>query len=243
MRALVGYTGFIGSNLADQSVFDCYYNSSNIEEIRGKHFEEVFFAGLSGVKWKANVNPEEDKKSIDEMVSRLMTVSADRFVHISSIDVYNDHVDVDEDTPPSYSHYPYGSNRAKFEDFVQSRFSDCISVRLPIVFGKGFKKNYLFDLVHKNCLDRVFLENEVQFYDVGDLTTDINFHRKKSRRIVNLATEPVKLCEIVDLYFKDLKSKCSEGSNYFSRMKSKYAVDDYFQDKESILEKIGDFVQ
>ena len=34
-RALIGHTGFVGSNLARQGAFDALYNSSNIESIAG----------------------------------------------------------------------------------------------------------------------------------------------------------------------------------------------------------------
>jgi len=243
MRALVGYTGFIGSNLAEQSKFECHYNTSNIEEIRHKHFKEIFFAGLPGAKWKANANPDEDKRAIDKIISILSTVSVESFTYISTIDVYENHVGVDEDSLTSFGHYPYGSNRAKFEDFVLSRFSECISVRLPIVFGNGFKKNYLFDMINEKNLDGVFLENRVQFYNVSELTGDINIHRSRSRRVVNLATEPVTLDEVVDMHFPSLKNRCAKGSNYSSNMTSKYASNGYFQDKATVLKKIGDFIR
>jgi hypothetical protein len=68
-------------------------------------------------------------------------------------------------------------------------------------------------------------------------------HKKYSRRIVNFATEPVVLEEIVDLYFPNLKDRCVNDSNYSSDMKSKYAFGGYFQNKEVILQKIGEFVK
>ena len=243
MRALIGYTGFIGSNLATQTKFDCYYNTSNIEEIRHKHFKKIFFAGLPGVKWKANANPEEDKSVIDEMISILSTVSVESFTYISTIDVYENHVNVDEDSLTCFGHYPYGANRAKFEDFVLSRFSECISVRLPIVFGRGFKKNYLFDLMNEKNLSDIFLDNKVQFYDVSQLTSDIVIHSSRSRKIVNLATEPVTLDEVVDMHFPSLKNRCVKGSNYSSNMISKYSSNGYFEDKAAVLKKIGDFIR
>lgn len=49
--ALVGYTGkfkfpyqgFVGQNLAQQYSFSHFYNSKNLEEIRGKSFDLVIF--------------------------------------------------------------------------------------------------------------------------------------------------------------------------------------------------------
>ena len=177
------------------------------------------------------------------MITILSTVNVESFTYISTIDVYENHMDVDEDSLTSLEQYPYGANRAKFEDFVLAKFGECIAVRLPIVFGKGFKKNYLFDLLNEKNLNGVFLENKVQFYDVSDLTKDIELHRTQTRRVVNLATEPVKLGEVVDMYFPSLKNRCAKGSNYSSDMISKYALNRYFQDKTSVLKKIGEFVK
>ncbi len=39
MRALIGHTGFVGSNLLKQAEFDRCYNSKNIEEIVDEQFE------------------------------------------------------------------------------------------------------------------------------------------------------------------------------------------------------------
>ena len=41
MKAIVGYTGFVGSNLLQFYAFDKFYNSKNFEEAIGKHFEEI----------------------------------------------------------------------------------------------------------------------------------------------------------------------------------------------------------
>ena len=60
MKAIVGYTGFVGSNMLQFYVFDNFYNSKNFEEARGKHFEEIIFCGIPAVKWFANKNPNED---------------------------------------------------------------------------------------------------------------------------------------------------------------------------------------
>ena len=64
MNALVGYTGFVGSNLLQFFKFDELYNSKNFYEAKNKHFETIFFCGVPAIKWLANKNPEEDNKII-----------------------------------------------------------------------------------------------------------------------------------------------------------------------------------
>lgn len=46
--ALIGYTGFVGGNLAKQMSFDRVYNSQNIADIEGKQFNLVVCAGVRG---------------------------------------------------------------------------------------------------------------------------------------------------------------------------------------------------
>ena len=50
---LIGYTGFVGGNLARQYAFDDCYNSRNIEQIRGRSYDLVVCCGVSAVKWQA----------------------------------------------------------------------------------------------------------------------------------------------------------------------------------------------
>ena len=68
MRALVGHTGFVGSNILQQASFDKCYNSKNIEDISGNDFELLVCAGVSSIKWKANKEAKQDFQQIHSMV-------------------------------------------------------------------------------------------------------------------------------------------------------------------------------
>ena len=41
--AIVGYSGFVGSNLLQFYKFDNLYNSSNFHEAKNKEFDTIFF--------------------------------------------------------------------------------------------------------------------------------------------------------------------------------------------------------
>ena len=45
-KALVGYTGFVGSNIYAATDFDAVYNSKNIEESFGTNPDLLVYAGL-----------------------------------------------------------------------------------------------------------------------------------------------------------------------------------------------------
>ena len=60
--ALIGYTGFIGSNLLSFDKNITKYNSKNIHKIKNKKFDLVICAGTSSKIWLAKKKPYEDKK-------------------------------------------------------------------------------------------------------------------------------------------------------------------------------------
>lgn len=62
MVSLVGYTGFVGSNIYDKgkAVIDKVYNSKNIEEAYGTEPDLLVYAGVRAEKYLANTNPDAD---------------------------------------------------------------------------------------------------------------------------------------------------------------------------------------
>ena len=83
--ALIGHTGFVGSNLYDQAPFDDVYNTQNIETIAGKSYDLLVSAGGPAVRWQANQEPEEDRASLRRLMDNLSQVQAKKLVLISTI--------------------------------------------------------------------------------------------------------------------------------------------------------------
>src|SRR2546426_12035476 len=109
VKALIGFTGFVGGNLDRQMDFDDRYNTSNIMNIEERHYEMLVSAGVSAAKWLANKEPEADRKSIANLCDHLEKVRVDKFVLISTVDVYPNPVDVDEHSPiDPQAGQPYG---------------------------------------------------------------------------------------------------------------------------------------
>lgn len=149
IKGLIGYTGFVGSNLDSQINFDKKYNSKNISEIKGKIFDELYCAGVSAVKWFANQNSEKDILGINNLIENLKEVKARKFILISTIDIYDKLGNVNEDTIPNIEKQDtYGKNRYFLENWVKENFEDYLIVRLPALFGNGLKKNFLYDLMN-----------------------------------------------------------------------------------------------
>src|SRR5471032_508614 len=55
--ALIGYSGFVGGNLARHHRFAARFNSTNIGELRGQSFRRIVHAGTPAIKWWANEHP------------------------------------------------------------------------------------------------------------------------------------------------------------------------------------------
>lgn len=148
-KALIGYTGFVGSNLLEQSHFESLYNSKNISEIEGRSHDTIVCAGVSATKWLSNQQPKADFAKIQGLIDHLRHAKAKKFILISTIDIY-DHVDgVTESTiPDPNKQEPYGKNRYFLEQWVQENYQDYLIIRLPGLLGQHLKKNFIYDLLN-----------------------------------------------------------------------------------------------
>ena len=64
--ALIGHTGFVGSNILSGRPFDDLYNSSNLDQIAGKHYDLVVSAANRADSFRINEHPDEDLAEIEE---------------------------------------------------------------------------------------------------------------------------------------------------------------------------------
>ena len=150
MKALVGYTGFVGSNLDSATIFDGRYNSKNISEAFGTSPELLIYAGVPAAKYLANSAPEKDFEFILQAQENIKKISPKKLVLISTIDVFKNPVKVDETSEVDIEGLQaYGKNRRYLEIWVQENFSDALIVRLPGLFGKNIKKNFIYDFIKK----------------------------------------------------------------------------------------------
>lgn len=201
-RALIGHTGFVGSNLARQQRFDACFNSKSIHEMRGRAYEEVWCAGVQAVKWWANANPAEDWAGITSLLEVLDTVEAERFVLLSTVDVFARPSGVDEaDEPVRDGLHPYGLHRLRVEDRIAERFVNHLIIRLPGLYGDGLKKNVIYDLLHDNQLGDVHADAAFQFYGLDRLSEDVDIASAAGLPLVHFATEAVSVAELARAAF------------------------------------------
>lgn len=147
--ALVGYTGFVGSNIYAAGQFDGAYNSKNIEEAFGTNPDLLVYAGLKAEKYLANKEPEKDRGLIRQAVENIKKINPKKLVLISTIDVFKVPRDVDENSVIDTKGLPaYGYNRYQLELWVRETYPDALIIRLPGLFGRHIKKNFIYDYIH-----------------------------------------------------------------------------------------------
>ncbi|MCY9844245.1 pyridine nucleotide transhydrogenase [Vibrio caribbeanicus] len=207
MDALIGYTGFVGSSLSQQRYFDKKYNSSNISKIEGMSFNSIYCCGAPGVKWLANKEPKKDLKSIELLCAFLETVDCEKFVLISTVDVFQSPDCVDEDSIPVENKLPpYGKHRLHLERFCQEKFDNCHIVRLPGLVGDNLKKNPVYDLAHRHNLSNLNGSDQLQFYPIANLNSDIDIAITNELPLVHLTSQPITLKDLAKEAFDiDLK--------------------------------------
>ena len=145
--ALVGCTGFVGGNLAAQHAFDELYDVTNITDGFDRPHSLVVYAGVPAEKFLANTNPAADLAIIETAKENLRRLQPEKVILISTVDVYRDPVGLDEESDMQRdSLHPYGADRLLLEDWVRETYPGSLVVRLPALFGKGLKKNFIFDL-------------------------------------------------------------------------------------------------
>ena len=147
MKILVGSTGFVGSNLQQAVDFDQSLHATNIADAYGSCPELLVYAGVRAAKFLANRDEQADWQQVSTAVENIEKIRPRRLVLISTIDVYPEPAGVDEDTIiDGGALAPYGRNRRRLECWVQEQMSDALILRLPALYGKNLRKNFLFDL-------------------------------------------------------------------------------------------------
>lgn len=214
--ALIGHTGFVGSNLAAQLRFDEFYNSKNIEDIRGRSFETVICAGASGAKWYANAHPVEDWFAVTGLVLNLLKMRSRRLILISTIDA------ISPDTP-------YAEHRASLE----KTFGSATIVRLPALFGPGLKKNALYDLMTGQRLNEIAPNATYQWYPLRRLGADILMRSGT----INFVSDPISMGEIRDRFFphREIGSCRADAPSYNVEGEVRLSKAEIFAEMEAFL--------
>ena len=195
-KMLVGYTGFVGSNIYAKGDFDGIYNSKNIQEAYGKNPDLLIYSGLRAEKFLANNAPEKDLELIYGAEKNIEKINPKKLILISTIDVLKKPINVDEDVEiETIGLQAYGYNRYQLECWVRENYPDALIIRLPGLYGINLKKNFIYDYINiipsmlkEEKMNELLLKNSdlTEYYKLGDngfyKLTDINENQKKELR-------------------------------------------------------------
>lgn len=188
-NGLIGYTGFIGSLCRSMFTFNKIYNRSNLADIAQTEFDLLICAAPTGSRLAVQNDPTNDLDNILTLISHIKETKSKHFILISTIDVL------------AKSDSAYGSNRKFLEDWVKSNLENYSILRLPTLIHPDIKKNILYDLKHSQWLEKLNPTTTVQYYDLTNLKTDIEYAITHDLKESNLFSEPIQNQEIVDRFF------------------------------------------
>lgn len=206
MIALVGYSGFVGSNIyaRARNRIEGVFNKQNIGKAYGIEPDVLIFAGLQHNRKLAAKAPYEDYERVLEAQRNIKKINPDRLVLISTTEVYNNPVGVDEENSVFAAGsgksgksglQPYGLNRYYFEEWVRKNYPDSLIVRLAIPYGLNPRSNYIQDVANLN-IGHADPKSAYQFYPLSRLWEDIQTALAEKLTLVNFASEPVPAAEL-----------------------------------------------
>lgn len=202
LHGLIGHTGFVGTTLKQQHHFDGLFRSTDIHSIGNQNFELLVCAGAPAKKWLANQQPEQDRASIAKLINALATVRCEKFVLISTVDVFSDPSGVDETSPVQTAGlHPYGLHRRELEQFVEQHFPSRLIVRLPGLVGPKLRKNIIFDIHNNNDVLKIDSRAAFQFYPMVNLWNDLQKAMQLGVNLIHLTAEPISVSEVSEAGF------------------------------------------
>lgn len=246
--AIIGHTGFVGGNIAAQRRFGAWFNSKNIEAIRGQQFGLLVVSAMPAAKWLANRDPVADRAVLERLWDNLAHCRAEEAIIVSTVDVYPTPIGVDEDTfiEPTYQH-TYGKHRLELERRAEEHFTKMLAVRLPALYGPGLKKNAVYDLLHGNETHKIPTEGSFQFYNLDRIWQDMETARAAGLALVNFATEPVTMRDVARQAFGFDFANPPQGMPPRYDMRTKHAAlfggqSGYLESRDEVLAGLRAFV-
>lgn len=174
---LLGHRGFVGSALAAylraQGVEVLGIDRENYRSSRGAEADILINANGSSDKRLAELDPLASfRATVDTAMASLADFRYERYMLLSSVDVYNDLVDpanTEEGVPiDPLKLTPYGLFKYGAELAIRKFARSWVVLRLGPLVGPGLKKNPVHDLLSRHTL-YISPESRLSFIDTRDV--------------------------------------------------------------------------
>jgi hypothetical protein len=187
-------------------------------------FELMVCAAPSGDRRLSNSNPIQDFKSVNNLISVIQKTKINRMVLISSIDTIN------------YPNTAYGRHRLSLELAVNAHVEHCHILRCSSLIGKNIKKNVLYDLKHRQYIDSINPDTQLQWCNLDKLHTNIQSSIYNNVQEINLVSHPIKNQQIVDRFFPTIILTSQQQTQF-------YDLHPYLFSVEEIFDNISNYLQ
>jgi nucleoside-diphosphate-sugar epimerase len=210
---VLGSTGLIGSYMCERLRSEGFkvtaIHSGNYSENLGIHADAMINCNGNSYRFKANENPAWDfNASVMSVEKSLFDFSADLYIYMSTVDVYQNLHDPDLNgesaTCDPRAMDTYGFHKWLAERVVEKFSKRSAILRMGTVIGPKFKKGPLFDLLNHMEL-RMSADSELSLVDT-DMIYRVVQHLIKNppeRMVLNVAgsgfVSPKILASAVDL--------------------------------------------
>lgn len=201
-NAIIGHSGYIGNELKKFIKRPKCYNSSNIHKIKYIYINNLYIAAPSSIKFAALKDVHKDLENIKKLILNLKNINAKKVFLFATIDSLNSEKRINEKSINDLLNCnSYGIFRGLLEKFCINNFDTSI-LRLPIVFNKNIKKNFLYDIRNKNYKFLPHPNSKLQFYNIDNLKSDLKIIKKKKIKKIHLVSEPIQVKKIYKKYLK-----------------------------------------
>lgn len=227
---VLGGSGFIGSNLVNFFKI----NNFDVISITKKNYKNYMntkcdlFINSNGnsKKYFANINPRKDfDLNVISTKNSLFDFKYDRYVYLSSIDVYGDFkkkINTNENFKINKTNLSnYGFSKLVSEELVEKYcLKNFLILRLGGVLGSNLKKNPIFDIMSNQQL-HVNKNSKFSFITVKEIFNFILFSENTFNGTINLTgIGTIKLSEIIKLFnYENIVDICLPKYEYLVNTK------------------------
>jgi len=214
MILVLGSRGFVGSAICSylKEISEPFVGIDvhNYSEYVGAECSFFINANGNSSKRLADMDPVDDfERNVKTTLRALTDFSFESYLHISSIDVYNDTAHPARNTEDAVIDHttlsPYGFDKWLAERVVERHAAQYVIFRLGGMFGPNMRKGPAFDVLNEQPL-WVSPESEYLFLDTALVAEYMWRLRQQSGCIFNLvATAPLSLRRFAEISGKAVR--------------------------------------
>jgi nucleoside-diphosphate-sugar epimerase len=231
--AVIGANGFLGSNLFAhfQHAAATVVPVTRNDPLPRNEFDLVLDCNGDSRRFWVNENPVGGFRSnVIPVMERLMALSFETYVLISTIDVYgsgraNQETSLEDNSLVGAGLDSYAFQKLQAEELVRFYAPHHLILRSGTLIGPGLKKNPVFDAL-SGCPIRQTLDSTISLIDAGTLATVLEkLLANESRGTFNVTgKEPIRIERMLALVAKHLGRSADQFAAHEVLLRTTYGI-------------------